>query len=468
MLLVKSELLSQEKNFVTIKVTVDKADFAKGLNSTYNELAKKVNIPGFRKGKAPRSVLDMRFGRETLKSQALEDMLPQLLEEICNEYELEPIASPSVDDVSLKDGEDVFFTVKYEVEPEVTLPELESITVDLPVFDVTDAMVDESLASMKKRFCSYSPVARASKSGDKVRAAYSMKVEGDDGNAIVSHEPQMETFELDGMSMRPEILAALTGVEAGAHAVADVTIAQDYQDKRVAGRVAHYDFDVVEVQEPIEPEMNEEFFKKASPADVHSEEELRAEIRRSMDERMKADARRMAENEALSKIAEAATVDLPDSMVQRQKDHLRKTFEDNVKERTKMTLEEFYKSEGRDMKEFEDGLDQDARRDVRGYLVVDACAKLLGVSVQKEDLDSEIAQMAESYGISAESVRDMLNKRPQDFDSMYSSARYRKTLAAVMEKVKVNEVKKGLDALMPPAEEAPAAPDENSPAPEQN
>ncbi len=445
----KSELLSQEKNIVTIKVTVDNADFVKGLNATYSELAKKVNIPGFRKGKAPRSVLDMRFGRESVKSQALEDMLPHLLEEICNEYELEPIASPSVDDVSLKDGEDAVFTVKYEVEPEVTLPELESITVDLPVFDVTDAMVDESLASMKKRYCSYSPVSRASKAGDKVRAAYSMKVRGEDGNEIVSHEPQMETFELDSLSMRPEILAALTGVEAGAHASADVKIAEDYSDKRVAGRTAHYDFDVAEVQEPIEPEMNEEFFKKASPAEIHSEEELRAELRHSMDERMKSDARRLAENEALSKIAEAAKVDLPDSMVNRQKDHLRRTFEENVKERTKMTLEEYYKSEGRDIKELEESLEQDARHDVLGYLVVDACAKLLGVSVQKEDLDSEISEMAANYGISAESVRDMLKNRPQDFESMISSARYRKTLAAVMEKVKVNEVKRGLNAEEP-------------------
>ncbi len=462
----KSELLSQEKNIVTVKVTVDKADYAKGLNSTYNELAKKVNIPGFRKGKAPRSVLDMRFGRENLKSQALEDMLPQLLEEICNEYELEPIASPSVDDISLKDGEDVVFTVKYEVEPEVTLPELESITVDLPVFDVTDAMVDESLASMKKRFCSYSPVSRASKLGDKVRAAYSMKVDGEDGNAIVSHEPQMESFELDAMSMRPEILTALTGVEAGARASAEMKIAEDYSDKRVAGRTAHYDFDVVEVQEPIDPEMNDEFFKKVTPAEVHNEEELRAEIRRSMDERMKADARRLAENEALTKIAEASTLELPDSMVSRQKDHLRKTFEENVKERTKMSLEEYYKSEGRDIKELEEGLDQDARRDVRSYLVVDACAKSLGVSVQKEDLDTEISEMAASYGISAESVRDMLKKRPQDFESMISSARYRKTLAAVMEKVKVNEVKKGLDIEEPAPAAEGAAVAENSPAAE--
>ncbi len=448
----KSELLSQEKNIVTIKVTVDKADFAKQLNATYSEVSRRANIPGFRKGKAPKSVLEMRFGRENLKSQALEDMLPRLLDEICSEYELEPIASPSVDDLSMADGEDVVFTVKYEVEPEVTLPELESITVDMPVFEVTDSMVDEALSNMKKRFATYSPVNRPAKQGDKVRAAYSMAVRGDDGNPIVSHEPQIETFELDNLSMRPEIVEALTGAEAGARRETDIKVADDYQDEKLAGKTAHYEFDVIEVQEPVDPEMNDEFFKKVTPADVHSEEELRAEIRSSLDKRLKADARSAAENEAVAKITEAASVDLPDSMVQRQKDHLRERFEENVKQRTKMTLEEYYKSEGHDMKEFEENLDKDARRDVLGYLVVDACAKKFGVSVQKEDLDSEISQMAANYGISSDSVKDMLKKRPQDFESMISSARYRKTLQAIMEKVKVNEVKKGVDAEAPAAQ----------------
>jgi trigger factor len=451
-LLVKSELQSQEKNIVTIKVTVDKADFAKQLNSTYSEIAGRVNIPGFRKGKAPRTVLEMRFGKEAIKSQALEDMLPHVLDEVCADYDLEPISSPSVDDLSMKDGEDVTFTVKIEVQPEVTLPDLSTIQVDMPVFDVTDAMVQEALDNMKKRYCTYKPVNRAAKHGDKVRTAYSMAVHDTDGKVVVSHEPQVDTFELDNLTMRPEIVEALTGAEAGSKKQADVKVADDYEDKNVAGKTAHYEFDIIEVQEPVLPEMNEEFFKKVSSKDtIHSEEDLRAEIRKDLDSRLKADARTAAENEAVNKITEAAKVELPDSMVNRQKEHLRKRFEENIQQRTKMTLEEYYKSQGHDMKEFEDNLDRDAKRDVLGYLVVDACAKKFNVTVQKEDLDTEIAKMAANYGISSDSIKDMLKKRPGDFDSMISSARYRKTLQAIMEKVKINEVKKAIDA------EAPAA-----------
>lgn len=448
----KSELQSQEKNIVTIKVTVDKADFAKQLNSTYSEIAGRVNIPGFRKGKAPRTVLEMRFGKEAIKSQALEDMLPHVLDEVCADYDLEPISSPSVDDLSMKDGEDVTFTVKIEVQPEVTLPDLSTIQVDMPVFDVTDAMVQEALDNMKKRYCTYKPVNRAAKHGDKVRTAYSMAVHDADGKVVVSHEPQVDTFELDNLTMRPEIVEALTGAEAGSKKQADVKVADDYEDKNVAGKTAHYEFDIIEVQEPVLPEMNEEFFKKVSSKDtIHSEEDLRAEIRKDLDSRLKADARTAAENEAVNKITEAAKVELPDSMVNRQKEHLRKRFEENIQQRTKMTLEEYYKSQGHDMKEFEDNLDRDAKRDVLGYLVVDACAKKFNVTVQKEDLDTEIAKMAANYGISSDSIKDMLKKRPGDFDSMISSARYRKTLQAIMEKVKINEVKKAIDA------EAPAA-----------
>ena len=448
----KSELLSQEKNIVTIKVTVDQAGYAAQLKKTYAEIAKRVNIPGFRKGKAPKTVLEMRLGKDSIMSQAFEDMLPKVLDEVCAEYDLEPIASPVVDDLDIKEGEDVSFTVKYEVEPEVTLPEFSDITVDLPVFAVSESMVDEALENMKKKLSTYKPVNRPARHGDKVRAAYSLVVKDDDGQDVLSHEPQIDTFELDNLSMRPEIVEALTGTEAGTKKPADINVADDYRDKAVAGKTAHYEFDVIEVQEPVAPEMNEEFFRKVTAENVHSEEELRATIRENLDKRLKADARTAAENEAIAKITEASQVELPDSMVRRQREHLRKRFEENVKQRTKMSLEEYYKSEGHDLKELEENLEKDARRDVMGYLVVDACAKKFGVSVRKEDLDGEISQMAANYGISSDSIKDMLKKRPEDFENMISQARYRKTLQAIMEKVKVNEVKKGVDAEAPAAQ----------------
>lgn len=448
----KSELLSQEKNIVTIKVTVDQAGYAAQLKKTYAEIAKRVNIPGFRKGKAPKTVLEMRLGKDSIMSQAFEDMLPKVLDEVCAEYDLEPIASPVVDDLDIKEGEDVSFTVKYEVEPEVTLPEFSDITVDLPVFAVSESMVDEALENMKKKLSTYRPVNRPARHGDKVRAAYSLVVKDDDGKDVLSHEPQIDTFELDNLSMRPEIVEALTGTEAGTKKPADINVADDYRDKAVAGKTAHYEFDVIEVQEPVAPEMNEEFFRKVTAENVHSEEELRATIRENLDKRLKADARTAAENEAVAKITEASQVELPDSMVRRQREHLRKRFEENVKQRTKMSLEEYYKSEGHDLKELEENLEKDARRDVMGYLVVDACAKKFGVSVRKEDLDGEISQMAANYGISGDSIKDMLKKRPEDFENMISQARYRKTLQAIMEKVKVNEVKKGVDAEAPAAQ----------------
>ncbi|MDY3868818.1 MAG: trigger factor [Pyramidobacter sp.] len=443
----RSELKSQEKNVVTITVTVDKADFAEQLKKTYRDVAKKISIPGFRKGKAPRNIIEMRVGKPALMAEALEEMIPSILQEVVTEYDLAPIAEPQLDIETLKENEDVVFTLVYEVEPEVTLPDLSEITAELPVFDVTDAMVDEAVDNMKKRFATLAPVSRACTRGDTVRAAYTLSVKDDDGTVIVSHDPQIETFELSSMSLRPEIVEALTGAEAGQKREAVMPIAPDYKDKTVAGKKAYYEFDVIEVQEPVMPEMNEDFFKKVAPnAEIHSEEELRAHVRATLDERLKADARTAAENDALNKITEATVVDLPESMVKRQKDHLRQRFEENVKQRTKMTVEEYYKANGRDIAELEENLERDARRDVLGYLVVDACGKQFGVSLEKEDLDAEIAKMAESYQISADSIKDMLKKHPEDFQSMISSARYRKTVNMIMEKVKITEVAKPVDA----------------------
>lgn len=442
----RSELLSQEKNVVTIKVIIDKADFAKQLKSTYNQIARGVNIPGFRKGKAPKAVLDMRFGKATILGQALEEMMPDTLDAVCRDYELELISTPDVDLEELAEGKDVVFTAKFEVEPAVELPELSGITVDRPAFEVTDAMVDESLDSLKKRFATFKGVKRAAKLGDQVRAAYSMSVKDDDGKEIVSHEPQIETFLLDNMAMRPEIVSALNGAEAGDKKTASIVVDPSYQDKSVADKKADYEFDVVEVLEPVDPEMNDEFFKKVTSADVHSEEELREDIRKHITERLENDARNAAENDAVAKIAEGTKVDIPESMLKRQKDHLRTGFEENIKKRTGKTLEEYYKDENQSMEEFEENLEKDARRDVLGYLVVDACAKKFGVSVEREDIDAEIATMAANYGIAAESIKEMLQKNPDDFRNIISTARYRKAMKAIMDTVKVQDVKVDTEA----------------------
>lgn len=441
----KSEILSQEKNVVTLKMTISSGEFASQFAATCAAVARKANIPGFRKGKAPRHIVEMRFGKQALQAEALEELLPKMIDQVVNDYNIEALDEPKVEIDQLEEGKDVELKVIFEVYPEVTLPELSDIEVELPRFAVTDQMIDDSVTNLRHREATPQVVDRPAVAADRVKALYSTTIRDDADEDISSHEPRVETFVLEGAALRSEILDALIGSKAGDKRQAEIRIDETYQDKTVAGKRACYEFEVQEVIEPVPAELTPEFFKKVSGKDLTTEEELRADIRASMEERLAADGRRSAENEAIEKIAAKTEVEIPESMVDRQKAHLMAKAEENVKQRTGMTLADYYATNGQDFETFKAELDREARHDVLNYLVVDACGRQLDISVERDDLESEIAQMAASYQVSAESVKAMLQNRPEDLRNLASSARYRKTVDEVMKLVKVAEVEKNVN-----------------------
>ncbi len=443
----KSEILSQEKNIVTLKVTIPQDDFQGQLKKTYASVAARANIPGFRRGKAPKNIIEMRFGKEALMAEALEALVPGTLKQLVSEYDMDPIDEPELSIDTLKSGEDVVFTVKFEVRPEVTLPDLSAITVERPVFEVSEQAVDDAINHIRWQKAVYQKVDRASKHRDQVKAAYSTTILDDDGSVIASHEAQIETFTLEKISLRPEISAALTGVVAGDKREADLQVDPDFRDAKVAGKRAHYDFDIIEVLEPILPELDEEFLKSLNPTrELHNEEELRSYVREDIEGRFKAEAQKVAENDAIKKVVDGAQIDLPDSTVQRQKEELRRRYEENLQQRLHKSIEEHYADRGQDLASFETELDRDAKDRVKTFFVMDGCAREYGVSVGSEDLDLEVEKMAASYHIAPESVKAMLRKRPEDLENLLSSARYRKTVDAIMAKVNVVDVPKSLPA----------------------
>lgn len=438
----KSELLSQEKNVVTVKITIPAEDFSAQVSRTIASVGRKANIPGFRKGKAPRRVVEMRFGKEALRAEALEEMLAKTMEEVSSEYDLEPIDEPKVDVKDMEEGHDVVLEATFEVKPEVTLPEFGEITAEKPSFVISDQMVADGVENVRRSHGEWKTSANPSASGDRVKAAYTTTIKDDAGSILSSHEPKVETFTLDSLSLKQEIVDALLGAVAGDKRHAEVRIDDSYQDKALAGKMACYDFDVQEILELEPAALTPELFKKATGKDLKTEDELKAHLRSTMEERLESDSRRAAESDALKKICQLVSVELPETMVQRQKAHLLRRAEENVKNRTGLTLEEYYAQSGQDFEGFKSQLDTEARNDVKEYLVMDACTEKFGVNVQPEDLDKEIETMAANYHVAPESVKAMLQKKPDDLRSLISSAKYRKTLDAVMGAVKTVEVNK--------------------------
>lgn len=440
----KSELLSQEKNVVRLKVTVPVEDVTKAYDKTVRKVASQVNIPGFRKGKAPRNILEARFGVAALRAEAMEELLPGLMEQLIEEYELEPIQEPKVDFDRFEADSDVEMTVTFVNQPEVTLPDFASITVEKPVMSVTDQMVEDSFGALRTRLCTWSTVDREAKEGDRVKATYCTTIKNEKDKALSSHEPREQMFMLDKSALREEVLAALVGAKAGETKNVEVKIDESYQNETLAGNRACYEFGVLEVQESIPAELNEELFKKID-GKATTEEEAKVALRAQIEANLARDLRNATETDCVNKVVAASDVELPESMIERQEAHLMARAEENVKNRTQLSLQDYYAASGQDFEAFKEELKKQAREDVKRFLVMDAVAKELGVTVTEQDLNAEVEEMAGRYGVDPASVKKMLVRTPDELRNYASSARTRKVIAELLNRCVVREEQKGND-----------------------
>ncbi len=419
----RSEILSQEKNIVTIKVVVEEKDLSKEISKTYDRLSKNASIPGFRKGKTPKKVLDLRFGKDAIVAESMEEMLPSVLRELTTDYDLDLIEDPNVKVDILEEGKDAELTITFEVEPEVSLGDLSSMEVTFHKMEVTDQIIDSAVEDLRMEHSTLNTVYRKSTLGDVVIADYTTVVVDEDGNEMVSHPSETHSFDLDPKGLKPEIMDVLVGVEIGEERDAEVIIDENYRDEKLAGKRARYHFAVKEVQERILPELDDDFAKLVMGEDGKIDS-LREKVREQLQARMDEEGRRGAEGEMISKAVEISSVDLPISMVDRQKAHLLKGYEERA-----------------EVAPSEEDVQRKAESDVKEYLVLEAYGKNLGVDISKDDLDQEFVRLSRMYGVPLDAVRKAMLNDKERINGMANEIRLRKTLKAMLEKVKVEEKK---------------------------
>ena len=179
----RTDLLSQEKNIVKIKLEIEAADFTKALNKALNELSQQANIPGFRKGKTPRNILEMRFGRDAIYNEALEKLMPDYIKQIVDDYDLEPIETPTLDvKEKIQEGKDITCEIIFEVRPEVELPEIDGLEIEKVVTEVNDEAVDNLAKRIRIQMADVKPVERAVQDGDLVDVELTIRTLNDDGS----------------------------------------------------------------------------------------------------------------------------------------------------------------------------------------------------------------------------------------------------------------------------------------------
>jgi len=438
---VRSEIVSQEKNIVKIKAEIPEGEFRESMEKAVAELKEKADIKGFRKGKVPRNILELHLGKETIQSEALEKLLPKTIDTLVEEYELELIDRPKVDIETLEDDKPLELTFTFETRPEVELGDAAELDVQKRVVDVNEEMIDEAIAQVRRSFAEKEPVTeRPVGENDVVQVEYT---QGDDPEE--PREPQKTDIDLSEGNVREEFREALTGKNVGEEATVEISL-QDPQDPEKPAETVRYNLKILSIMEKKLPELGPDLYAKIFGEGVETVEAFREKVREALESRFESESLETSREEAVAKLCDASSVEVPEKLIEQQMESIKKDEEQRIQQQTGKTREEYFKESGIDEEEHEKELRQHAENMVKRSLVLESFADREGIQVEQQDLQKEIQELAQSVGVEAEKVQQMLANDKERLGQLFGRIRYRKTVDRLFESVRVNEVKAREDA----------------------
>jgi len=398
----KWEKLEGNRGVLTIEV--DAATFDKALNDAFQKVVKKVNVPGFRKGRIPRQLFEQRFGVESLYQDAIDIVLPDAYAQAVEETGIEPVASPEIDIESIGKGQGVVFKATVVVKPEVKLGEYKGLEVEAIDTEVTDADVDAEIASLQKRHAEL--VVKedaAAELGDTVVIDFEGFV---DGEAFEGGKGENYSLELGSNSFIPGFEDQLVGMKAGEEKEINVTFPEEYHAAELAGKPAVFKVKVHEVKGLQLPELDDDF-----AVDVDDEVETLAELKEKIKNRLKADkeheAKHAVENAVLEKAAANAEMDIPVEMIERETDRMVEEFEQRLRAQG-LNLELYTQLTGQDQDSLKEQMKDDAVKRVRVTLTLEAIVKAENIEVTEEEVEAELQKMSELYNMTVDQIKQAL------------------------------------------------------------
>ena len=442
----KSELISQEKNIVKIKVEVEPERFEETVKDVIKEISQKANIKGFRKGRVPRNVIELYFGRESIYREALENLIPEVVTQIKEEYGLELIAEPRVKlEGEVKEGSPVLLEIEYEVAPEIELPDLSQIEVPKLKPIVTDEMVEQVIKDLRERNAEHVDVEeeRPIEENDIVVVNATAQVEREEGDDIEKFDFEgkevEDTIDLTADYLDENVKKDLVGQSAGSTITTTITHPDD--GSKLAGKRITYTMEVKGIKKKILPELDEEFLKKVG-ADGKDLDEFKTHIKEQLQDVLENRAKNEAINLALQQIVNQTKIDVPERLVDREFQSLLYEEEQRIKQAYNITLEEYVKQSGIDFEEYKKKVRDQAFRRVLNSLVLEELTKRFEIKVDPGDIRSHVERMATAYNLSAEELSSFI---VSDQDRLYKLSydiMTEKTLDKILDFVNVRELEK--------------------------
>ena len=386
--------LSVEVSFEELKPSLDKA---------YREVSQQVRIPGFRPGRVPPQVIDMRVGRGAVLSEAVNDALPELYSKAVQEAEVFTLGQPDVDITQLEDGKELTFTAEVEVRPKFELPDLSELSVTVENAEVTPDDVEEYLSSLRERFASLKTAQRPAEDGDYVTIDLSASV---DGEPIEDAQASGLSYEIGSGTMLEGLDEALAGMSAGDSS----TFTSELAGGDAAGQQADVTVTVQSVKVKELPELDDDFAQLASEFDTLGE--LRADTRGQLERVKRLRQATQARDRAVDALVDSVDIPLPEKYVEHEMEHARESV-DNQLAQVGMPLADYLESREQTEEEFNAELLEQSQRAVKVGFILDEVSRTEELSVNQAELSYFVADQAQRMGVGPEVLARQLSESGQ-------------------------------------------------------
>ena len=398
-----------EHNMAKLTIEVSAEDLEKALQNAYNKQKKNISVPGFRKGKVPRQMVEKMYGAEIFYEDAANALIPEAYAKAYDECELTLASQPEIEVTQIEKGKPFIFTALVAVKPEVKLGEYKGVEVDKYSNRVTAKEIDAKLEEERNKNARTITVeGRPVQNEDEVILDFEGFV---DGVPFEGGKGENYNLTIGSGTFIPGFEEQLVGVEAGAEVEVNVTFPEDYHSEDLKGKAATFKCTVHEIKAKELPELDDEFAAEVSEFDTL--EELKADIKAKIKEQKVTEGKKAQEDQAIDAVIAASEMDIPEAMIKTEARQMVESFARNIQQQG-LTFEQYMQFTGMNPDKMVEEMTPQAEKRIQTRLVLEAIVAAENITVSDEKLNEEIAKMAEMYGMKAEELQSYMGEAEKE------------------------------------------------------
>ena len=398
-----------EHNMAKLTVEVAAEDVEKALQAAYLKQRKQINIPGFRKGKVPRQMIEKMYGPEVFYDEAANNMIPDAYAKAYDESELDIVSQPKIEVVQMEKGKPFIFTAEVATKPEVTLGDYKGLKVDKVSTRVTQKEVDEEIEKERERNARTIEVTdRAVQDKDEVTLDFEGFV---DGVAFEGGKGEDYPLTIGSGSFIPGFEEQLIGAEIDKEVEVNVTFPKEYHSEELAGKDATFKCTVHTIKAKELPELDDEFASEVSECETM--DAYRAEVKKNIKERKERTGKEKKENQAVDQAIENAQMDIPEAMIEFQVRQMADDFARRIQQQG-LTVEQYFQFTGMTAEKMMEEMRPQAEKSIKTRLVLEAIVKAENIEVSDERVEEELTKMAEAYQMEVEKLKEFMGENETD------------------------------------------------------